>query len=119
MKKLVNGVEVEMTAQEAAAWAASLAPTFEEVKQRITTQIQQRLDRFASTRGYSSILSACTYATSSVTKFAAEGQYCVNARDTTWDTCYTILAEVELGQRPAPQSYADIEEELPQLVWPI
>ena len=119
MIKLVNGVAVEMTAQEAAAWTASLAPTLDEIKQRVTAQVQQRLDSFAATRGYASILSACTYATSSVAKFAAEGQYCVNARDTTWDTCYTILAEVELGQRPAPQSYADIEEELPQLVWPI
>lgn len=84
----------------------------------ITAQTQERLDAFARTRGYDGILSACTYASSSVPKFQGEGQYCVDARDATWAELYTIMAEVEAGTRPIPSSYADIESDLPALSWP-
>jgi hypothetical protein len=84
----------------------------------IVAATQQRLDAFAQTRGYDGILSACTYADDPVQKFAAEGRYCVAARGATWAKLYEILGEVESGSRPAPSSYADIENELPALVWP-
>lgn len=89
------------------------------IKQEIVEATQARLDNFARTRNYDNILSACTYATSTVPEFAAEGQYCVNARDNTWATLYTVLAEVEAGTRPMPSGYADIEPLLPPLEWPV
>ena len=79
---------------------------------------QQRLDDFARTRGYDGILSACTYATSPTPRFAAEGQYCVEARDATWAKLYEMLDEVLAGTRPMPSGYADVEPELPALAWP-
>lgn len=79
---------------------------------------QSRLDAFAQTRNYDGILSACTYATSTVPKFQAEGQYCVEARDATWAKLYQIMAEVQAGTRPMPSGYADIEGDLPVLQWP-
>lgn len=85
---------------------------------RLTTEIQGRLDAFARTRKYDGILSACTYAASSVPKFQAEGQYCVQARDTTCAAAYTVLADVQAGTRPMPTSIADIEADLPSLGWP-
>lgn len=88
------------------------------MKQSIVAQAQERLDAFARTREYDGILSACTYATSSVPKFKAEGQYCVDARDATWNSLYTMMAEVEAGTRPMPTGYADIEADLPPLAWP-
>jgi hypothetical protein len=88
------------------------------VKNQIIDATQKRLDDFAQTRNYDGILSACTYATSSIEKFQSEGMYCVNARDETWGTLYDILAAVQGGSRPVPESYADIENELPSLVWP-
>ena len=102
---------VPLTAEEIALEQQALQET-------IVSQTQQRLDDFARTRGYGGILSAATYATSTVPKFASEGQYCVEARDATWARLYAILAEVEAGQRPAPNGFADIENELPALVWP-
>ena len=51
-------------------------------------------------------------------KFTAEGQYCVDARDATWAKLLEILAEIQAGTRPRPSGYADIEPELPLLVWP-
>lgn len=98
--------------------ADEIAQQQQALQEAIVEQTQQRLDEFARTRGYDGILSAATYATSKVVKFAAEGRYCVEARDATWARLYAILAEVEAGQRPAPSGFADIENELPALVWP-
>lgn len=84
----------------------------------IVASTQVRLDIFAQSRGYDGILSACTYASSSVPKFTAEGQYCVDARDATWAKLLELLAEVQAGTRPRPSGYADVEPELPPLVWP-
>lgn len=84
----------------------------------ITAATQERLDTFARTRNYDGILSACTYASSTVPKFQAEGQYCVEARDATWAKLYEMMDEVQAGTRPMPSGYADIEAELPALTWP-
>jgi len=92
--------------------------TQEQIIASLTAQIQKRLDDFAKTRNYDGILSACTYATSTVPKFATEGQYCVQARDATWATGYALMDEVLAGTRPVPSSIADIESELPALAWP-
>jgi len=88
------------------------------LKDEIAKEVQVRLNEFAQTRGYDTMLSACTYATSTVTKFAEEGQYCVDARDATWNKLYEIMAKVEAGTRPVPSGYSDIEAELPVLEWP-
>ena len=88
------------------------------IKNDIVAQTQLRLDTFAQSRGYDGILSACTYATSTVPKFKTEGQYCVNQRDATWNKLYQLLGEVEAGTRPMPNSFSDIEPLLPILSWP-
>ena len=99
--------------------AQELAGAQQALQDGIVTATQQRLDDFARTRNYDGILSACTYATSTVPKFQAEGQYAVTARDATWAKLYEMLAEVEAGTRPMPTSFADIEPELPVLTWPV
>jgi hypothetical protein len=93
-------------------------PTPEQVQSEIVTATQKRLDDFSKTRNYDGVLSLCTYASSPNPKFQAEGQYGVEARDTTWSKLLEILAEVEAGTRPMPTGYADIEPELPPLAWP-
>jgi hypothetical protein len=93
-------------------------PSPEQIKTMIVDAVQRRLDDFAKTRAYDGILSAATYATSTVPNFATEGQYAVEVRDATWSKLYQILAEVEAGTRPIPAGYADIEPELPVLAWP-
>lgn len=98
--------------------SAEQALKIEQFRAGIVARVQDRLDNFAKTRNYDSILSAATYATSTVPKFAAEGQYAVVARDQAWAVLYQILADVQAGTRPVPTSYEDIEGELPELVWP-
>jgi len=89
----------------------------ERIIQQFATEAQSRLDTWAQSRGYDGILSACTYATSQVPRFQAEGQRCVDLRDQTWARLYEILAEVEAGARPVPMSLAEIEVDLPMLAW--
>lgn len=95
-----------------------ITTTAEELIEEVTASVQKRLDDFASTRNYDGILSACTYAYSTNDIFRPEGQYCVEARDETWAKCYQILTEVQIGVRQMPNSYAEIESELPTLSWP-
>ena len=94
-------------------------PSAAEIQAVIVAATQQRLDDFARTRNYDGILSAATYASSTVPRFADEGQAAVNARDATWATLYTLLGEVQAGTRPMPAGFADIEAELPALEWPV
>lgn len=93
------------------------SPPADRVREDIIQKVQARLDDFAKTKGYDGILSACTYATDPNPIFSAEGIYCVNQRSATWAKCYEILTEVQIGVRPMPSGYADIEAELPALTW--
>ena len=92
-------------------------PTPEEQRQMFTDAIQAHLDRFAQTRNYDGIMSAATYATSTVPKFRAEGQYAVQARDLTWAKGYEIMGAVMSGARPMP-TLEEVIAELPELKWP-
>lgn len=93
------------------------APSAEEMIASVQRAVQERLDAFARTRAYDGILSAATYATSAVPKFAAEGQYAVQARDATWAACYQIMADVQAGTRAMP-TIEQVLAELPALEWP-
>lgn len=99
--------------------AANQAAKDQAILNECVTNTQKRLDDFAKERHYDGILSLCTYATSSVPKFKAEGQCGVDSRDQTWAKLYDMLAEVEAGTRPKPSGYSDIESELPVLEWSV
>jgi hypothetical protein len=98
--------------------AEELQARQQQLQSSIVGATQLRLDTFANTRNYDSILSAATYATSPTPKFQAEGAYAVDCRDTTWAALYQLMADVQAGVRPMPTSFAEIEPELPVLVWP-
>lgn len=84
---------------------------------RLQAVVQKRLDEWARERGYESILSLCTYATSTVPKFQAEGQRGVEVRDTCGTFGYSLLAQVEAGQAPIP-SEDELLQMLPPMEWP-
>lgn len=83
----------------------------------IVDYVQNKLDAFVAERGYSSILSACTYATSTVPRFQIEGQRAVEVRDNTWSGLYSMLAEVENGKRIMPTDMAEVDNAIPSLTW--
>jgi hypothetical protein len=86
-------------------------------KSQLISAIQSMLDEKAKERGYDSILSLCTYATSPNKKFADEGQAGVSWRDEVWAKGFTILADVEGGERAIP-TVDELLAELPAFVWP-
>lgn len=91
--------------------------SFEARLQVYTDAIQAQLDNFARTRGYNSILAACSYVTSTVPRFMTEAYYCVGLRDQTWIQCYAILDAVQAGEREVP-SLDELLAELPVPQWP-
>ncbi len=101
-----NGLEV----------LGSIAPPLPTVPE-YTAAIQVMLDSKAHERNYDNILSACTYATSTVAKFKAEGQACVDWRDAVWSKAYDLLAQVQSGAIAQP-TLAEILAMLPLMVWP-
>lgn len=94
---------------------------------------QQRLDTFASTRIYDDVNSISKYQSITdeeiaslptelqpqVTKFREETRYLGLATAATWAKLYVMFDEVRAGTRPMPSGYADVEAELPELVWPV
>ena len=114
-----EGVLHTVVDQETAALTKEQTDAAEELQKEVTQATQKRLDDFARTKTYDSILSACTYATSAIPRLQTEGQYCVTARDNTWETLYTILEEVAAGTRALPSGYDEIEPLLPVLAWPV
>ena len=112
------GVQPTATVLSNAEAEATLAITKANQLAQFTSLAQGYLDNFAKLAGYDSILSACTYATSTVPKFAKEGQYCVTARDTTWSKAYEVLTQVQAGTIAVPTE-AEFIAMLPVLVMPV
>ena len=85
------------------------------IKQAFVNKVQSRLDAAAQSLGYDHIISAATYSTSAVSKFANEAAALIALRDDSWQFMYSLLEEVSAGQRPLPSSFDEIEPDLPRL----
>lgn len=109
--------ERDMTPEEEAQRQADIAAASIPTVAQYTAAIQAMLDDKAKERGYDNILSACTYATSTVPKFQAEGQACVNWRDAVWSGAYLLAASVENGNMQPPAIPALLSM-LPTMEWP-
>jgi hypothetical protein len=92
------------------------APTLPQVPDYVTA-VQAMLDAKARERLYDSILSACTYVTSTQAKFQAEGQACVAWRDAVWSKCYELMTDVDSGGLEQP-TIEELLAMLPTMEWP-
>lgn len=72
-------------------------PSMPELIGQAQDAIQSMLDEVAESWQYDSILSAATYANSSVQKFKAEADALIAWRDSVWSLAYNSLAKVRAG----------------------
>lgn len=88
-----------------------------EVIKKIKAQAQESLDSFARSKGYDDIVSACSYANSTIPSYAQEGARAVELRDLTWSTLHQYLTDVEAGVKPLPTTEEEIVALIPELTW--
>lgn len=110
----INWTVLALPAEEVTVnQAAELART----RQQYIAAVLRHLDTVAKQRNYDSIISACSYATSTNPTFAAEAQACVAWRDAVWVACYQIDADVANAVRPV-MTVEELLAELPVIAWP-
>lgn len=79
--------------------------------------VQMYIDSEAKKKGYDSILSACSYANSTIPKFKTEGKAALLWRDQIWDYCSVSFQEIQEGNRALPKDIQSFIEELPKINW--
>ena len=114
--------ESEEQAKELLGWDGEQyrpqpVPVESQIVPALVNAVQEHLDATAQQRGYDGILSLCSYATSSVPQFAAEGQAGVTWRDACWTHCYATLAACRDGEMAIPTT-DELVSALPLFVWP-
>ncbi len=133
---LSNGMYLqswEVAALPAEQVQSNMQAAGNQLKLSIVTEMEQRLQTFVATRGYTNVDSMSKYKDISddeinampveeqafVLKFRAECRHvaCTTAR--IWARLYLLLAEVENQTRPMPTGLVDFEAELPALEWPV
>lgn len=73
------------------------------IKATLAAAVQAHLDVTAQTYGYDNIFTAVTYADEpAVPKFQNDGKALRAWRSSVWAACYSLIAEVEAGQRAVP-----------------
>lgn len=112
-----------VTASWSVAWdivpmtVDELAVARQEVFLQVREEASARLDAFAQTRNYDSIVTLCSYAGSADASFAAEGQRGQVLRDQTWRALIDYEAGIDAGTIAQPTSIDEILAVLPALTW--
>jgi len=102
-----------ITAAQYTTLTAPPAPTAAQIIAQFETAVQDYLDTFAQTWNYESILSAASYANSTVAQFKNEALALIAWRDEVWSSCYAAEAAIQAGTQAMPASPAAFIATLP------
>lgn len=91
-------------------------PSLLVIKNKFLKTIDQLLDKTVQERGYDNIAKCVTYEGDIDPIFNAEGTAAKQWRSRIYRKCYSILAEVEAGERGIP-TIDELLAELPKLEW--
>lgn len=116
MKKMVNGVEYEMTEEEEEEFLASIAPP-PPTQRDYQIAIQAKIDEVARSKQFNDGVAISSYIASTVESWAAQAQAFVAWRDNVWQYSYSELDKVQTGERGQP-TIDEFLSELPEIVWP-
>lgn len=121
MKKLVNGIEVNLTPEEEteynerqADWAAGKA---QRMITEFTKALEDAMTAKAAEKSYSSSVSCVSYKDCTNAQWAAEAAAFIAWRDNCYEYSYDYLAQAQSGQIPNPTVEAFIAG-LPTMEWP-
>lgn len=117
MFKNVNGVEIEMSAEEEAEFLASIAVVNQPQVADYQAAIQGMIDETARSKLFNDGVTMASYVASTVEPWAAQALAFVAWRDNVWKYAYSELSKVEAGEREKP-SVSEFLLELPEIVWP-
>ena len=109
-----NWVEDNGSAQIGGAYDGAFhpAPPIVPTVQQYEDSVQAHLDFVAQSKGYDSILSACSYA-AEINQFQTESKSFIVWRSQVWGYCYQVLQDVQGGSRDAP-AIKELIAELPK-----
>lgn len=99
------------------AFNSALADLTQALRAEVRDGVRARLNAFAATRDYDSIIDACSQAGSADPELAADGARAIVVRDAHRVALRGIWADVRGLTRAIPGGYADIVAELPAVTW--
>lgn len=94
-----------------------LQAALEELKNEFVTIAQEKLDSFAREKQYDDIKTLVTYVDDANPVFDSQARIGKEKRSQMWTSLTKIMEDVVSGAREVPNSFEDIENDLPPLVW--
>lgn len=121
MKKILNGVEVDLTPDEEAEYNQRQADWDAQAPQRLQDLCVLSLNNFiedtAKAKQYGSAVSCASYVSSSNPAWKAEADAFVAWRDACWEYAFDYFARSQNGDIPSP-SIEDFMGGVVAIVWP-
>lgn len=121
MKKIVNGIEVDLTKEDIAASNALQHAWVAEAQTRMikefTTHLEQIINEKANEKLYSSGVSCASYVNSTNPQWSAEATSFIAWRDNAYAYAYDYLAKVQTGEIKN-SNIEDFIAGIPAMVWP-
>jgi hypothetical protein len=115
MKKLINGVEIEMTPDEIEEmerfWATPLSIELYQ------SALNEFINNKASERQYDNAMAISSYVNSTNAQWASEANAFIAWRDAVYLLAIDTLNKVQSGEMPQP-TIDDFLSQLPEIEWP-